>query len=234
MPAPDITIDDMRLRARERTDMVGSTFVSDDELDRYAEEAHLELQMRLVAKYEDFFLQVLPLTLTVGEALELPSDFMKLRGIRHASGDYDFLRRLDLKELLSVSSTRNSRPTHYFVRGNMDTAFTVLEIYPRPDSAYAMELYYTPIRSLRDSFAGSLRLVSGWSEYIVITMCVKMKDKEESDTSVLLAERSLLLDGIEKSMTPLDSGEPFAVVQQSRGPVPSFYTDPMLLEDYLG
>ncbi len=209
--------------------MVDSPFITDEELDRYAEEGWLELQLILVSKFEDFFLGKSTVTLTVGEAYQLPTDFLKFRGIRHTSttGSNRYLRRIDLKEIPYVTNgSQAGRPTHYFIRGNFDAARAVVELYPSPDSAYSVELFYTPLRSLRDAFAGSLRLIAGVSEYIILTMAIKMRDKEESDCEVLITERAMYLQSIEKALTPLDEGEPFAVVQQAGYPGGGIYDDP--------
>lgn len=236
MAQPDITTADLDARARQRVDMVGSTFVTDAEVALYREAAWREFYMRLVSKFEDFFLRTGQTISAVAgtTAYNLPTDFLKLRGVRHH--DREFLRRLDLKELPNMpdSSVQRGRPTHYFTHGAFTSAQAQLVVTPAPDTSYTLDLYYTPIVSLGDVTSGALRIVAGWDEYIVLTMAMKMKDKEESDCSVLIAERTMLTDVIEKSMTPFDSSEPFAVIQQASMPRPSIYGDPMLWEDYLG
>ena len=211
--------------------MVGSTFVTDAEVQDYAEKAWNEFWMMITSKFEDFFLAKTSISLTAGSAYSLPSDFLKLRGIRHSGAE--FLRRIDVKELFAFGmNPASGRPTHYYVRGDVGSAAPVLEFMLVPDSNYSMELFYTPVRSLEDVFAGSMRIVAVWAEYIALSVAIKLKDKEESDCSVLMAEREMLLDLITKSMTPLDAGEPFAVVQtQNRL---SAYSDPFLIEDMLG
>lgn len=230
MPTPDIVKSDIALQARERADMVGSTFVSDAEVLRYADQAWEEFWMILVSKFEDFFLVKADITLTIGQSYVLPNDFLKIRGVRHANKE--FLRRIDLKELPSLfTGLTTQRPTNYYVRGDPDASNAVLELVPLPNAAYAMELFYTPVRSMEDMFVGSLRLVALWKQYIVLSVALKLKDKEESDCSVILAEREMLLDLITRSMTPLDSGEPFAVVQTTQRS--HYYNDPFLYEEVM-
>lgn len=231
MPQPDITLLDIMTGARRRADMVVSTFVTDPEAQDYAEKAWGEFWMLITSKFEDFFLTKTTISLTAGSPYNLPVDFLKLRGIRHANGE--FLRRIDIKELFAFGDNPGrARPTHYYVRGSVDSAAPLLEFMPLPDLSYSMELFYTPFKSLEDAFAGSMRIVAVWAEYLTLSVAIKLKDKEESDCSVLIAEREMLLDLITKSMTPLDAGEPFAVVQtQNRL---SAYADPFLIEDMLG
>ncbi len=231
MAQPDIVRNDIILAARRRADMEDSTFVSDAEVGSYADDAWLEFWMLITSKFEDFFLKKTTITLTIGSSYSLPNDFLKLRGVRHAGKE--FLRRLDIKELPALAGTvTNARPSHYYVHGDLDETNALLELVPPPNSAYSMELYYTPIKALLDVELGSLRLVALWVEYIKLSVAIKLKDKEESDCSVLIAEREMLLDLITKSMTPLDNAEPFAVIQtQQRA---SVYGDPYPWEEYLG
>lgn len=231
MPQPDITLLDIMTGARRRADMVRSTFVSDAEVEEYARKAWNEFWMIVTSKFEDFFLVKTSITATPGNPYRLPADFLKLRGVRHEG--QEFLRRIDVKELFAFGvNPASGRPTHYYVRGDVEEAAPKIEFMLVPDRVYAMELFYTPVRALEDVFPGSMRILAMWAEYIELSVAIKLKDKEESDCSVLMAEREMLLDLITKSMTPLDAGEPFAVVQtQNRL---SAYSDPFLIEDMLG
>lgn len=232
MPQPDITIPDLALRARRRADMVGSSFVTDSEVDGYAEQAWREFYMRLVSKFEDYFVEKDSIGISAGIGfLVLGADFLKVRGVRHP--DEYFLGRVDVKEIPNIATRgRTGKPTHYWVHGSFRTNSPRIEVFPTNDVSRTVDVYYVPLWSLADVTAGSVRFVAGWDEYIVLSMAIKMKDKEESDCSVIMAERAQLLEVIEKSMTPLDAAEPGAVVQSL--PRQSLYDDPFALEDYYG
>lgn len=234
MAQPDITVPDLHMRARRRADMVGSTFCSDTEVDGYVEQAFRELYMRLVAKYEDFFLvkATAPLTTIAGSSsYSMQGDLLKFRGVRHQN-DW-FLSRIDPREIPGISTSgRRAKPEAYWLHGNLSGTGVLLELEPIPDAVYTLDYYYVPFKSLSDIVAGSLKFVAGWDEYCVLSAAIKMKDKEETDCTILLTERAGLLEIMEKSMTPLDAAEPFAVVQFSgRGRARSIYDDPFTLED---
>lgn len=232
MAQPDITVPDIALRARRRVDMVGSTFVTDSEVDGYVEQAWREFYMRLVSKYEDYFVEKDSIGISAGSnILVLGSSFLKLRGVRHP--EERFLGRLDVKEIPNVAQRNmRGRPTHYWLHGTFRNSSPRIEVFPTNDVGRTLDVYFVPMWSLEDVTAGSVRFIAGWDEYLVLTVAIKLKDKEESDCSVLLTERAALLEVIEKSLTPLDAAEPFAVVQTA--PRYSDYDDPFLIEDILG
>lgn len=235
MAQPDISLADLQQRARQRADMVGSDFVSPSEVDGYCEQAWREFYMRLVSKYEDHFLERAgtPITTANGQAAyQLAVDILKFRGIRHRD-DY-YLSRIDPREIPDISTrARRAKPSAYWLHGRL-TGSIIIELEPLPNASYTLDYYYVPVRSLGDVVAGSLRIVAGWDEYIVLSAAIKMKDKEESDVSTLMSEKMLLWDVIEKSVAPLDASEPYAIVQHAGRPRVSRYDDPFLFEDGYG
>jgi len=57
--------------------------------------------------------------------------------------------------------------------------------------------------------------VSGWTEYIIVDAAIKCMQKEESDTSVLMAQKQALIARIEAAAANRDAGNP-AVVSDSQ------------------
>ena len=58
--------------------------------------------------------------------------------------------------------------------------------------------------------------VSGWEEYIVCDSAIKMTQKEESDCSILLAQKAALLARIEAAAENRDAGSPQTVADSKR------------------
>lgn len=58
---------------------------------------------------------------------------------------------------------------------------------------------------------------NGWSEYVVIDAAIKCLIKEESDVTVLLAEKAAIKKRIEDMAANRDSGEPECVTDVNRG-----------------
>ena len=53
-----------------------------------------------------------------------------------------------------------------------------------------------------DEFNG----ISGWEEYVIVDVAIKMLQKEESDTSVLAAQKANLKKRIEQMSSDRDTG----------------------------
>src|SRR5690606_34316871 len=110
------------------------------------------------------------------------------------------------------------KPTRYWLHGRPDSTPMQMYFWPPPDAAYIAQVFYVPNLDLAAvssiGFPG-LSFLAGWDEYIVISAAMKMKDKEESDCTVLMAEKNQLWDSIKKSLTPLDESMPKYVVMQS-------------------
>lgn len=240
MAQPNLTPANIGIRARERVDMVNSSFISATEESNYIESAWKELYLDLVAKHEDIFLNRKTLTtIANNEALDLnelqPFSFTKLRGVQYFDNSKpgNFLGKIDVREEMLVSSGRTGRPTFYSVH-SPTLGEPRLILYPTPDRVYSLRAHYIPIRSLQDwiGSTGRLSFLGGLSEILEVSVAIKMRDKEEGDCSVLMAEKARLYELLSKAMTPFDEGEPSAVVQ--RTPRFSIYDDPFDLEEHLG
>lgn len=242
MPQPNIDFASIGLRARERVDMVGSSFISPTEEETYIETAWKEFVLRCLERHDDVFLARRFVTTTIGsELVELqafnPKDVMKVRAVQHYANStpQDFLRRLDVREEMLVSSGQRGKPTHYFAQ-TVQQFGPQLRVFPTPDQVYTLRVAYFPFQSLRDYLAGgsgNFYSLAGWDEYLVLSVGIKMRDKEESDCSVLMAEKDQMFDLMMKTLAPFDEGEPAAVVQQ-RSPFQSIYDDPFAIEDRYG
>lgn len=248
MARPNITPAEIGQRARERVDMVNSSFISPTEEEGFIESAWKEFLMEIFATHEDVFLKKKDLTTTAGvetvnlDFVSTDQDFFKFRRAALVENGVlqPPLRRIDVNEETRLSDGRRGRPVAYSVHASpgtqpADTNEPLLFLYPTPDRAYTVRVTYVPFRSLRD-WSGALGaqhfyFLAGWDEVMVVSVAIKMRDKEEGDCSVLLLEREKLMATMLKSLVPFDEGEPAAVVQRS--PQLSIYDDPFAIEDRL-
>lgn len=240
MARPNITFPDIGLRARERVDMVNSSFISATEEESLIETAWKEFFMTILARHEDIFLRRTQVSTSAGSSQVLMSslptaDFIKVRGIQHIESNRPdvFLRKIDVREEPLVTDGRNGKPTSYSIHAYPGSE-PYISLYPTPDRVYPLQVTYIPFTSLRDALAGggTMYFIAGWDQYIVTSVAIMMRDKEEGDCSVLLLEKQQQLELILKSLTPFDEGEPAAVVQSRAGL--SIYDDPFAIEDRLG
>ena len=88
------------------------------------------------------------------------------------------------------------------------TAVTATTITTDLDSS---ALTITVDGNLNSTFDG----VSGWEEYIVIDAAIKCLQKEESDVSVLMSQKSAIAKRIEAAAENRDAGEPSKVTDVS-------------------
>jgi hypothetical protein len=143
--------------------------------------------------------------------------FKKFLGVRVTGGK--FLRRRQLRDLESYSLSgqpSSNEPEGYILRAdNGRDGMPELLLMPTPASNCAMQYYFVPVFTLTD--AAGMSLVASWDEFVVITSAMKMKDKEESDVSVLMAEKATLVKGMLEDLEPIDASEP-AQVARFNGP----------------
>jgi hypothetical protein len=233
--------DEIEARVLYRADMVDSLFVTSTELTAIVNTAFTEFYLKFVSQFEDLCVvsAPAPIALTSSTTLEsVPVDFLKMKGIKIR--DEYFLT--PVSNVMETESFRRggtrSKPTHYWLSGSHDwsvsSAPAKLMPLPLPDASYTLDCYYVPNITLDSVESDSLTytvlsLGYGCDEYVVLTAAMKLKDKEESDCSVIMAERKMLWESIEKFLTPMDESMPKAVVQHAPR-----YLDPYDAEDYFG
>jgi hypothetical protein len=228
MAAPTISASEIETRALRRADMVGSEFVAAAELTQYCEKAWQEFYGIITTKEPDLVIKTQAVSLAAGDtSKDLAADFKALRAIRH-NNSYS-LRRAEFGDIERLDyNSRRGKPTHYWLSG-IHTAAQNWRPLPTPDAAYSLTVYYIPSISLADVAAGGLNILAGWDEYVVLTAAIKMKDKEESDVSVLMAERKMLLEHLLAQVSTPDVGEPPRMNTFSNP-----FVDPFDVEDRYG
>lgn len=192
------TLLELRTRARQRADMVASTFVEDDELTVYINDGAAELYDIIVSAYEDYYTIIPAPEYTVASGdniLDLPSDFYKLRGVdyKNSSTDYLSVGQYQFVERNKIQQSTSRRylidaPVSYRVIGNK------LNFLPVDQAAGTYRLWYIPrfteLVDNSDLFDG----INGWEDYIIVSAAIKMLAKEETDVNILIVE----LAGLEK------------------------------------
>jgi len=206
----------IRTRAKNRADMTNSEFVGDAEWNDYINEGLAELHELIANKYDDY--QVCSETITLvsdQEAYELPSNFMRIRGVDVVSSGrsytlepFMFQERNRLHIYEGVRST-GTRYMYQVVGSN-------LRLIPTPISAGGtITLWYVPSAKtlINDESTIDPSYEVGWERYIVLYAAIRALQKEESLESVQLAmaEQQGLQRKIEASATQ-NAGSPKRVV----------------------
>ena len=214
-----LTLSEIRQRCRERADMESSQFVTDDELNFYINKSVAELHDILVQSYgEDYYVKNVTFqTVSQQEAYSLSSiitddDFYKLRALdaKLNGDDWFTLQKFNFNErnrfqhfgvwdILGITNVR------YRIVGNE------LRFVPLPDSAVDVRVWYIPRAVTLSDDSDTYDDFNGWIEYVIIDCGIKMLNKEESDVSVLLAEKQLLKRRIEEAANNRDVDQPESV-----------------------
>lgn len=207
------TLAQLKLRARERGDMVNSRFISDSELNSYVNASVTELYDLLIAsRGENYYVDSYPVSTVGGQKdYALPADFLKLMGVDWVISANE---SCDMKEFQWAERNLygnaiwfdgyfgNSR---YQIRGNNIT------LYPVPTGVQQILIWYIPrainLVSDSDSFDG----INGWEEYVIIDAAIKMRVKEESPVQELLLAKNEIKSRILQASSGRDSIAPARV-----------------------
>jgi len=185
-----VQLSDLRTQAKQRADMVNSSFVTDPEWNTYISSAYKELYDLLVGAYgNDYYATFGSTQLTdgVSTTYALPVDFYKSLGV---------------DQLLAGRWT--NVPPFSVTERNRVSAFAG---QPAP-AGIPFRLIYIPRPVALANDTDVVDGVSGWEDYIVVRAAAKALTKEESDVSVLANELTLLQQRIESMAENRDAGNP--------------------------
>lgn len=225
-----LSLGELRTLSRQRADRLNSKFVTDPELNTYINQSYYELYDLLITLYEDFFVAAPALLVTDGQAQQysLPDGILTFKD----TAGNNFIPK-PLYKLLGVDCglalTSNAWVTLHkfdfiarnrYVFPNITSTFlgvfnlryrlfgNTLFFIPTPSAGQYIRLWYAPrlIELLKDT--DLCDGVSGWTEYLVVDAAIKILQKEESDVSVLAAQKVALIDRINSSAMNRDAGQP--------------------------
>ncbi len=224
-----LSLGQVRLLSQQRADRVNSTFITMPEWNSYINQSYFELYDLLVTLYEDYYLAAPVFFSTSGAAqYALPNGstsfnnasgvpfvapaFYKLMGVDCALNQtanayvslkkYDFIARNRYVFPNITSTPLGVFNMQYRVMGSNIT------FIPQPSTGQVIRLWYIPrlAQLLLDS--DIMDGISGWTEYVIIDAAIKALQKEESDVSVLGAQKQMMIDRIQSSAMNRDAGQP--------------------------
>jgi hypothetical protein len=222
-----LTLAQIILQAQQRTDLVNSNFVTTAEWTNYVNAAYLELYDLLVTVYEDYFV-VLPPPIYQFTGLvnhyPLPANFYKLMGVDLSLaaqisgptdawltlGKYNFADRNKYiygNTPLTYLGVLNLR---YRIVGNM------IRFIPLPSGSQSFRIWYIPTLTplVLDT---DIPVTPGqWNDYIVVDAGIRAMQKEESDVTVLAAQKMALIQRINGAAVNRDEGMPDTISDVQR------------------
>ncbi len=208
-----ITLAQLRDQARDRADMKNSDFIEDSELTNYINSSIAELTDLLVSTYEnDYNIGTQSYSTVTNQAnYPLPTDFYKLRGVDvqinndnwYSMRPFNFNERNRNQDFAWGLATGPS--IRYRILGSN------LYFSPAPDGIFPVRIWYTPVATKLVADSDTLNDINQYSEYVIVDAAIKMMQKEESDVSVLMAQKQALIKRIQDMASNRDSGQPESI-----------------------
>ncbi len=206
-----VTLADLRRQSRDRSDMKDSTFVTDSELNEYINSSIAELHDILIQSYDgDYVISEFDFT-TVKDvnSYNLPTDFYKLRGI-----DLN-LNGSEVFEVPKFNFNERNRFDNFGVWDFLGEAHiryrlvgSKVRFSPAPDRVANVKIWYIPVAAKLVLDADTFDDINAYSEYVVVDAAIKMMQKEESDVTILFAQKVELKKRIEDASKNRDAGHP--------------------------
>ena len=223
----NVTISTLMSRSRDRADMKNNNFVEDAELVTYINAGISELQDILIQEYgEDYYVLSKDFntvsdvdTYYINDSTQSNdlaiTDFYKLRGVDakingtdyFTIGSFNFNERNLYQSSGSWSLLGLSNVRYRLVGGT-------IKFSPKPDGITATKIWYIPQAVQFASSTDTTTLwddLNGYAEYVVTFSAIRMLQKEESDVSILMAQKAELKQRITESAANRDADNPLTV-----------------------
>ena len=222
MSAGVVTVQSIMDAARYRADMVGSPFVTDAELLTYVTASQQELYDLLVTTYgEDYYATTASTITTDGltDLYSLPTDFYKLLGASLLVSSGTPAQYVTLKPFAFQERDTLGYPGVMLRGGGLRYRLKQDKLWlrPFPASGQTIQLWYVPRLTIPTAVTDTVDGVNGWEEYIITDCAIKMLQKEESDCSLLMAQKAALVARINAAAANRDAGMPTHVVDVRMG-----------------
>ena len=219
----DITEANLVTRVRQRADMEDNYFVSDIEVQTYINAAIAELHDLLIQTYgQDYYVSSNTFTTTAGTdtyalSTSAGANFYKLRGVdaKLNGSDWFTLRPFsfnerNLRQEGSLSNVLGVANLRYRLVGS-NIVFS-----PVPDANTSVRVWFVPTAQQFTSTTPATSTttfddINGYAEYVVIDAAMKCLQKEESDVSILYAQKKDMKRRIEEAANNRDAGHPLTI-----------------------
>lgn len=216
-----VTLQQLMDRSRQRADQVNSGFVTDSELINW-----INVYKR---EYEDLLVRTFGADYSATSAtFSATANTENYNLSALTGGTFYKLQGLDVADSSSPTGWRDVRPFNFHDRNRVSSSNIILPtqstgqvryrvwgpnlaLRPVPTGTMTMKLWWVPQTVALSATTDSFDDVNGWSELIVVDAAIAMKDKEESDTSVLQNDRQRLVQRITSMAPNRDAGEPMTI-----------------------
>lgn len=180
----------MRADCRQLADMENTQFITDATITAWLNKALCSLWDMLIIADPDFAYSGAPTNIVTTPGTPsyvVPANFYKHRGVDRVEGSGASARRSRLEEYMQVDrvgplNSATQVLSRFSIRGNG----TNTRIWFDPDpGAYTYELHYSTAAPTLAADGDTFDGVSGWEEWPIIKVAIKMLIKEKQDTRAL-------------------------------------------------
>lgn len=241
VPTGEMCLSQIRLKAQQRADRVGSNFVTMTEWNSYINQAMFELYDLLITVYEDYyiaqpimftangstFLYALPngsntFTNALTNQTITPRPFYKLIGVdlavNNASNGFVTINKFNFSDRNKFVYPNTSSTIYGVFNLQYRLMGSNIEFIPTPSGNQQIRLWYIPrLTELLQETDITDTGISGWIEYVIVRAAKYALDKEESDSSKLTEQIVFLKARIEESAANRDAGQPDTISDVNRG-----------------
>lgn len=210
-------IAEVRQRADSETD---DTFVTDAEVTRLINESIKELYDLLIThRGPEWYAVSSTASTTPGiDSYSLPSTMYKLYGVDVANSGGD---PVDVKQFMFAERNRFPRSggwsNLYDVRYRL--VGSKIQFIPVPASTHTYTLWYAPLFTDLSSGSDTFDGINGWEEYAVVDAAAKVMEKEDNDSSALMARKAHMLNRILSLSTSRDEAGPQRRIDVTQDPL---------------
>lgn len=195
-----VTLQELKIRARQASDMENSSFISDDELTTYLNQSLQKLYDLIVMAYgQEYYYAYKDIKITNSvQTYPLPDDFYKLIGVDLVltSNPSPTSNRITLKPFMFKE--RNRYKNYYITTESIDGSLRLkyrlsgnnIVLEPAPTGNYSITVHYIPVLEKLEVDSDEFDGIQGWEEYAVLDTAIKMMRKEEGDTTNLRLDRA--------------------------------------------
>lgn len=218
------TLGNLILEAQQRCNKENSQFYTPQELASMGSQSYKELYDIMIQKFGDDYFIANPFTYTTSGTIDtisqqstypLPPDFYKLARVEVALNPGDPNSWVTLRQFDAIQANLWNFPNVYTFYGITNLRYRLwggnLNIVPIPSAGQTIRILYSPRPNQLINSTDTVDAISGWEEYIVVDMCIKMLVKEESDPTPFLVQKQALLKRIEEAAENRNVGEPQTV-----------------------
>ena len=214
------TLNDLITTIRNRADLNNSEFITDAELTDYINYSLKELHGLLINSFGgDYFVETQDVVVPAGASTssgELPATLLKVMGVDLLVGNkyitlqpFNFIER-NFAGAQNIDGQVSQYATNYRFR------IRNRKIVLTPDAVGAVNLRVWYVPDVEDLVTGTDEVavndaLAGWLEYVIVDVCVKCKQKEESEFASFLKQKNDLIKRINTEVQNREQGIPATV-----------------------